>query len=91
MFLIRLQRELSQICLLRKKLKLQRILFEQIENGESKAQQSKADLDISKAGANGKIGAFPRPMHGADAVPGPQIAELGDLAVGGGPEVDASP
>lgn len=28
-------------------------------------------------------------MHGAYAVPRPQIAELGDLAIGRGPEVDA--
>lgn len=49
------------------------------------------NLDIAKAGADGKIGAFSGPVHSADAVPGPQIAELGDLAIGSRPEVDAIP
>jgi hypothetical protein len=44
-------------------------------------EQSKANLDVSKAGANGEIGAFARPVHGADAVPRPKIAELGNLDV----------
>ena len=42
-------------------------------------RERKANLDVSKAGANGKIGAFARPVHSADAVPWPQIAQLGHL------------
>lgn len=67
-------------------------MLQAIYSVESRGEEMRGgNLDIAKAGADGKIGAFSGPVHSADAVPGPQIAELGDLAIGSRPEVDAIP
>jgi len=47
------------------------------------------NLQFASVSADCEVGTVATPLHAGDAVVGADVAELGDLAVHGGPEVDA--